>query len=254
MVSLNFKARVPVFDANVCVGDPHDVPSPCRNREQLLAEFDRHGVDRALIYHAQTEALSPIDGNGFLESWLGEDGRLHPQWSIGPTRDSLAQIKELHAQERVRSVRLHDARQEGLPFRPWAYDEILTWLSDANIPLWILLPDADADDLMTTLQAYPNLVTVLIGAHYSHHLWIRPFLRQLPNTYLELSRYEPIGQFEALRDEFGAERLVYGSWYSRYAMGSILFYLHHTDFTEKELKLVCAGNLERILKGEGRSD
>ena len=254
MVSLNFKARVPVFDANVRVGDRRDEPSLCRNREQLLAEMDRHGIGRALIYHAQTELLSPIDGNGFLEEWLGEDGRLHPQWSMGPTAASLAQIKDLHAQGRVRSVRLHDARQVGLPFRPWAYEETLSWLSDANIPLWVLLTDAVADDVMTTLKAYPNLVTVLIGAHYSHHLWVRPFLKHLPNAYLELSRYEPIGQFEALRDEFGAERLVYGSWYSRYVMGPMLFYLHHTDFTQRELELVCAGNLERILQGEGRND
>lgn len=254
MVSLSFKARVPIFDANVRVGDRRDEASPCRNQAQLLAEMDRHGVERALIYHAQTELLSPLDGNGFLESWLGEDGRLVPQWSIGPTSDSLRQIKALHAQGRVRSVRLHDARQVGLPFRRWAYDETLTWLSEANIPLWVLLPAADANDLMTTLQAYPQLVTVLIGAHYSHHLWVRPFLKQLPNAYLELSRYEPIGQFEALRDEFGAERLVYGSWYSRYVMGPILFYLHHTDYTNSELALVCAGNLERILRGAGRHD
>ena len=122
MLSLNFKARVPVFDANVRVGDRRDELSPCRNREQLLAEMDRHGVERALIYHAQTELLSPIDGNGFLEDWLDENGRLYPQWSLGPTADSLAQIKTLHAQGRVRSVRLHDARTAGLPFRPWAYE------------------------------------------------------------------------------------------------------------------------------------
>ena len=254
MLSLNFKARVPVFDANVRVGDRRDEVSPCRNREQLLAEMDRHGVERALIYHAQTELLSPIDGNVFLEGWLGENGRLHPQWSLGPTAGSLAQIQTLYAQGRVRSVRLHDARQAGLPFRPWAYDEALTWLSDNNIPLWILLTDADANDVMDTLQAYPKLVTVLIGAHYSHHLWTRPFLKHLPNSYLELSRYEPLGQFEALRDEFGAERLVYGSWYSRYVMGPILFYLHQTDFSQSELELVCAGNVERILQGEGHND
>jgi hypothetical protein len=57
---------------------------------------------------------------------------------------------------------------------------------------------------------------------------------------------------EALRDEYGAERLVYGSWYWRYAMGPMLFYLHHTDLSEEELALVCAGNLERILGGGTR--
>ena len=97
------------------------------------------------------------------------------------------------------------------------------------------------------MQGYPDLVTVLVGAHYVHHLLVRPLLTWLPNAHLELSRYEPIGEIEALRTEFGARRLVYGSWYPQYAMGPMLFYLHHTDLSEEELASVCAGNLARIL-------
>ena len=254
MPSLHFTAQVPVFDANIRVGDAHNELSPCQNRTQLLAEMDRHGVERALIYHAQTETLSPIDGNLYLEDWLGDDSRLQPQWSIMATADSLAQVQTLQAQGRVRSVRLHQPPLAKLPFRPWAYDPILSWLSQARIPLWISLPDTDPDELVATLQTYPKLVTVLVGAHYQHALWLRPILRALSNTYLELSRYEPLGEVEALRDEFGAERLVYGSWYPRYAMGPILFYLHQTTLSASELTLVCAGNLERVLQGEGRHD
>ena len=62
---------------------------------------------------------------------------------------------------------------------------------------------------------------------------------------------EPLGDVEALCSEYGAERFVYGSWYDRFAMGTMLFYLHHTDLSDAELALVCAGNLERILQGEG---
>lgn len=247
MTSLTFKPRVPVFDANIRVGDSHDQPSPCRDRAALLAEMDRHGIDRAVIYHAYTESISPIEGNTFLEAWLGTDDRLTPQWSIMPTAASMAQIAALHDQQRVSSVRLHDTHAAGLPFRPWAYDKLLAWLSAQQIPLWIPLPNMDPDELVTTLQHYPDLVTVLVGAHYVHHLPLRPLLTALPNAYLELSRYEPIGEIEALRDEFGAQRLVYGSWYSRYALGPMLFYLHHTNLSEAELALVCAGNLERIL-------
>ncbi|MEZ4734349.1 MAG: hypothetical protein R3E79_45235 [Caldilineaceae bacterium] len=247
-----FQPRVPVFDANIRVGDRHDDPSPCRDRAALLAEMDRHGVERAVIYHAQTEEISPLEGNQFLEEWLGEDGRLTPQWSIMPGAASLAQIEALQEEGRVTSVRLHNTRPAGLPFRPWAYAELLTWLSTQQIPLWIPLPDHDADELVTTLQGHPDLVTVLVGAHYVHHLQVRPLLQRLPNAHLELSRYEPIGEIEALRDEFGAQRLLYGSWYARYAMGPMLFYLHHTTLTAAELALVCAENLERILGRAGQ--
>ena len=107
--------------------------------------------------------------------------------------------------------------------------------------------DVDPHDLITTLQAYPDLKTVLLGAHYTHALVVRPMLDSLANASLELSRYEPIGEVESLKQQFGASRLIYGSWYPRYAMGPILFYLHHIDLNEDELRMVCAGNVERIL-------
>ena len=261
MPSLKFEPRVPVFDANVRVGDTSGSLSPSPTSTHLLAELDRHGVERAIIYHAQAELRSPTEGNRRLEEWLADDGRLFPQWSVMPIADSMRQIETLHAAGRVQSVRLHDVRHlehpfppARLPFSPWAYGELLSWLSDEGIPVWISLPDSDPHELVSTLQAFPGLVTVLVGAHYAHALLVRPILRALSNAYLELSRYEPIGQLEALRDEFGAGRLVYGSWYSRYCMGPMLFYLHHTDFSEEDLARACAGNLERILRGEGRRD
>ena len=192
--------------------------------------------------------ISPLDGNCYLESWLDNGGRIYPQWLVMPSPDSIAQVQTLYAKGKVQSVRLYNTRAIGLPFRPWVYDGLLSWLSQVRVPTFISLPDADSDELVTTLSAYPRLVTVLVGAHYQHALWVRPVLAALPNAYLELSRYEPIGEIEALRDEFGARRLIYGSWYPRYAMGPMLFYLHHTTLTEAELALVCAGNLTRILE------
>ena len=253
MTSLNFTPRVPVFDGNVRVGHTDSEPSPCGSRSELLAEMDAFGVARAAIYHAQADAFSAMAANLCLEDWLGDDDRLVPQWSVLPTAESMAQLRALHEQGRAQCVRLFNAREAGLPFRPWAYSRLLSWLDDERISLWIPLPDADPDELVTTLQAFPTLVTVLVGAHYQHALWVRPLLEALPNAHLELSRYEVPGEIEALRGEFGTERLVYGSWYSRYAMGPMLFYLHHTSLSEAELALVCAGNLERILRTGGRS-
>lgn len=101
MNSLSFRARVPVFDANVRVGDRHDEVSPCRDRHALLKEMERHGVARALVYHAQTEEISPIEGNAALAAWLDEEGRLVPQWSVMPVAASMAQIQRWHAASRV---------------------------------------------------------------------------------------------------------------------------------------------------------
>ena len=247
MPSLSFSPRVPVIDANVCVGNHHTGPSPCQSPAQLLDEMGFHGVQRALIYHAQGEQISPTDGNVYLEDWLDAAGRLIPQWTVAPVEISIRQIADLHSRGRVRSVRLHDCQSAGLPFLPWGYDNLLSYLSDARIPLWIPLMDVEADHVVTTLKAYPDLHAVLVGAHYTHALVVRGLLEASPHAVLELSRYEPIGEVEALVEQFGADRFIYGSWYPRYAMGPILFYLHHTRMSEEELARVCAGNAERLL-------
>ena len=140
MTSLSFKPRVPVFDANVKVGDHHNAVSPCVDRASLLAEMDTHGVGRAVIYHALGDLTSPVDGNRALESWLADDGRLHAQWSALPLPRCLEQLQELHSQGRVTSVRLAGLDIIDFPFRPWGYDPLLSWLSREGIPLWVPLP------------------------------------------------------------------------------------------------------------------
>ena len=244
---LSFRARVPVFDANIGVGHCHDRPSPFADVADLRAEMQRHGVERSLIYHLQGETISAIEGNEALRTWRG-DG-LIPQWVAGPNADSLAQLRALRAAGEVSSVRLHNTEASRVPFADWIYGELLAWLAAERIPLWISLADTPVAEVMETLRRFPDLQAVLLGAHYTHSLALRPLLRALPQAALELSRFENLGGIEALIGEFGIERFLYGSYYPRYAMGPMLFYLHHLAIDDDALAALTAGNLERILGG-----
>ena len=251
MTTLNFRARVPVFDANVGVGHRRDRASPFENPEQLLQEMERHGVARALIYHLQGEALSVLVGNESLLPWVEGQSALHPQWVADPTPESLAQLQQLQGTGHLSSVRLHNTQECRLPFVDWIYGDLLEWLASERIPLWLSLADTPVVEVRETLRRFPDLVTVLLGAHYTHSLIVGPLLRQLPRAHLELSRYEGLGKIPPLIREFGVRRLVYGSFYPRYAMGPILFSLHHLGLDSGDLELLCSGILESIL-AEGR--
>ena len=247
MPSLDFHPTVPVFDANIGVGHRHDRVAPFAGPAELSAQMKAQGVDRALVYHVQGETISAIDGNNALLAWVGDHDGFTPQWMANPNQACLAQLQTLRQEGRLSSVRLHSTTDSHLSFSDWIYGDLLDWLADADIPLWVSLADTPADQIAATLGQYPQLRTVLVGAHYMHAMAVRPLLRRLPNAHIELSRYEKLGGVEELRDEFGAERLLYGSYYPRYAMGPILYYLHTADFSTDELAAVCAGNLERIL-------
>ena len=257
MAKLNFAPRVPIFDANIGVGHRFDHPAPFDNVAALLSEMDRHRVERALIYHVHGEAISGLDGNRALAEWTDGQGRLSPQWTASPVRESLLQLQQFHAVGKVKSVRLHATRlgssAVAIPFVDWVYGELLEWLQRENLPLWISLSDTPPTDIMDTLKRFPDLVTVLLGAHYSVGFLVHPLLRHLPNAHLELSRYEELGGIQTLKSEFGIERLIYGSFYPRYAMGPMIYSIHHAGLDESELSSICAGNLKRIL-GEGEGD
>ncbi|MAG35126.1 MAG: hypothetical protein CL878_02605 [Dehalococcoidia bacterium] len=248
---LHFRPRVPVVDANVALGHAHDQPSPAADAPALLAMLDRHGVQRAVVHHLYAQTMSAIEGNALLLAAIaGHEDRLIPQCSATPTNESLAQLRDLHTQGLLGSVRLYDLSEKSVPFADWVYGDLLAWLQEQHIPLCVPLPEVDAHQLVTTLRGYPELPVILVGTHYQHVLLVRPLLRALPQLHLELSRHETLGDVEALCTEFGAERLLYGSWYPRYEMGPILYYLHHTTLSETQLTEVCAGNAERLLAGE----
>ncbi len=84
MDGLNFAPKVPVFDANVGVGHQFNQPAPFDDAAGLLHEMQRHGVDRALIYHVQGESISGLDGNEALAAWAEGNSQFNLQWTVGP--------------------------------------------------------------------------------------------------------------------------------------------------------------------------
>jgi hypothetical protein len=254
VASLNFQPRVPVFDANIGVGHRHNRPAPFEDAAGLRKEMQRLGVERALIYQVQGESISPLDGNVELQNWADAEGPFSLQYVAGPGTRSLHQLQDLYAAGKLHSVRLNNADSPRNPFVEWIYGDLLEWMNAEHIPLWVSLADTDTREVITTLKPFPDLVSVLVGAHYTHALFVRALLQNLPNAHLELSRYEVLGEVEALTEEFGHQRLVYGSFYPRYAMGPMLFYLHNIPFSDAELTAICAGNLERILGEGGKND
>lgn len=260
MTSLNFTAAVPVIDANVGVGHKNKHPAPFDSPDELMAEMHRHGVEQALVHHQSGESGSAIEANEHLTAWCRDDNRLMYQWMAGPEADSVKQLQDLRAASKVDNVRLHDCAAAGLPFVDWLYGDLLEWLQAEKIPLWVSManewdptwlspmPMTPVTEIMETLRKFPDLVTVLVGAHYSHAHFVRPFLKLLPNSYIELSRYEVLADLEKVIAEYGAQRFVYGSFYPRYAVGPMLYYIHNIGLNDADLKEICAGNLEAILK------
>ena len=238
----------PVLDANLGVGHRRDRPAPVDDADGLLAEMDRHGVGRALVYPVLGERISALDGNDELHAWIeAGGGRLLPLWMASAAPESLRQLQALHAEDRVRAVRLHDTAPMALPLTAWLYGDLLEWLAQEGLPLWISLADSDPARLADLLAGFPRVAAVLVGAHYTHAHYLLPLLRHLPQAHLELSRYEGLCGIEDLVEQVGARRLLYGSFYPRYAMGPVLWALRRMQIGDDDLRQILSGTAARLL-------
>jgi hypothetical protein len=173
----NFMPTVEVFDANVRLADGRDSISVCSTATQLLEEMDTRGVSRALTHHTYAQTLAPEPGQQMLERALENQERLVGQPCVLPTDASLRLLEELESRHRLRSVRLsYDARQK-LLFTPDFYGAICGFLQELSIPLFIVAESIDLAQLPLMTRQFPRLPIVLVEAHYTLYLWIKPLMR-----------------------------------------------------------------------------
>ena len=251
-MSLHFTPTVEVLDANMAVGHRRDAWQPSDDRSSLLAELDRHGTLEALVFHNHASSISPTHGQSLLDDWLGGEKRLIPQTCVLPDEASLQLLDRTERDGALTSARIAEVqRYTNLPFTAEFFGPLLRWLEDRRVPLWVPAQQIDLRDLIPTLRPFSHLPSVLTGMHFSESLWVEPIMRQLPMLHLELSRYEPLGQVERLIKRFGAERFVYGSGYPSYAIGPVIYYLHHCNISSEQLTAICRNNVKRLLTRDG---
>ena len=88
-VDLNFMPNVPVFDANAALGRRHDKRVNVDTVEGTIAEMDRTGVTKALVYAPHGAAYDSTEGNQILLETIGNNDRLIPQFCAIPTFDKI---------------------------------------------------------------------------------------------------------------------------------------------------------------------
>jgi len=245
-VDLDFRPRVPVFDANVALGRRHNRRVVSDTTEGLLDAMDKSGVERALAYSPFAEHFDTVDGNALLMEMIAGQPRLVPQFVANPATESLADFSAEVSRLGVRSVRIAPI-YHSYPLTDWVAGPWLEWLESEGIPLSIPVDFVDVPQLHDTAKAHPKLNVILAEVHYRHVPWVLPLLRSVPNTYIEMSRFVIADGVARLMDAAGGERILFGSRFPDSSMGHQIYNLHTNDLDDSTLAAVCAGNLDRLL-------
>ena len=259
LVDLDFKPAVPVFDANVALGRRHDRRQSVDTAEATLAEMDRVGVERALVYAPHAAVYDSREGNNLLLELIGNTSGLVPQFVCNPAFDKMDELDAGLERHGVRSIRILP-ELHNYPFRDWVVQPWLEWATAARISIWMPVNygiparrgeiDArqlDPEALHDTLKAHPDVNVVLCEVQIRHIPWVLPLLRSVPNIHVELSRFVITEGIPLLMETVGVERMLFGSRFPDSPMAAQLYSLHQYGLSDEGLRAVCAGNLQRLL-------
>jgi hypothetical protein len=244
------------FDCNAFFGLPMRRPlAPVPTAEQLLAEMDRAGVDRALVWHIAQHDASPQIGNQLLADAIHPHPRLVGCWTVLPNQAREFPPPPLFFQH------MRDARIAALRIFPSAHRflanavSIGDWLEPMvarRVPLFLSVRRGmDWPAIYALLAEFPDLVCAICD----HGCWgmdrmFRPLLERYPRVYVDTAQYLLDGGLEALVADYGAQRLLFGSGFPESYFGGMMLALRHAQIPEQAKAAIASGNLERMLEEE----
>lgn len=243
------------FDCNVCYGLDvgADPLRPAPTLEAVQQELARAGVGRAIVRRIEQVTGGAVSGNRMVAEDLKGADNLYGTWALLPTHthelpEPEALLAEMKA-HRIIGWRLYPARQRFLP-RAFVLREWLELAQQRAIPVFLDTADgADLNQVADLMEAYPDLALILtLNSDWPSDRFLRPFVAEFPNLYLDLSHLTTDGGIESFVGEYGAGRVLYGSGFPNSYFGAAMLMLRHAQIAEQDRAAIASGNLDRIVR------
>ncbi len=245
------------YDSEASFGRRNVVlPGSFWKKEDLLAQMDRCGIERALVRHAVAAELDPMVGNQMLMEEIADTPNLTPLWTVQPHHTGeFWEPKELLSKMEANDVRAVTmfgyAGDQNFITSEWNCGALYDALEDVRIPLFIGLVQITGgyEGLQKILKAHPKLPIVLSGVTYRDARNLYALLDRYSNLHITSAGWKAMDGIEDVCAKFGAERILFGSSLPYGAGGAAIATVTYANISDEEKQLIASENLERLLGG-----
>jgi uncharacterized protein len=244
-----------LFDVNGCIGEGAYGIADFPEASDLIRQMDYLGIDRCLVWHVLARDLAPAYGNRKLLEMISEkkefSKRLLPAFVITPSNfyeygvmDFLQESFRRHGLKALRifprTSRFDIRTIERILGEVSKFEPVVLWdFKDSNGP-------ADCMGLVELSEKFPQVRFVLTGAMWGQFNNVVDIMWRSKNVFTDISWLHMRDTIELLRDEFGAERILFGTGF-RSHYGASIAALQHARITDSERSLISCGNAGRLL-------
>lgn len=241
--------EVRVLDCNCSIGRTARPPFRyAATSQELLAEMDFCGIDRALVYHTNQRFSASARWNDRLVQAVSTQDRLEPAWVILPSvTDEMPTPNEWLASMKVAGVRALWAfpQEHHYHLDRRTFPGLFEAITDRRIPLFVKENVCNMAAVMAEAQE-ATIVLVNQGPH-SVERFLRPLFDKYDNLHLETSYLIIEGLIEEFVDRYGPRRLLFGSGFPDNCSGAALLRLMAADIDARARAAIAAENLQRLL-------
>jgi len=241
------------FDCNVHFGYPtKGSAAPVGSISKLLEAIRKAGIYKALVWHITQHDASPQVGNKLLSDAIQPYPNLYGCWTLLPTQTGELPPPEVFFAKmktaRILALRTFP-RSHLYPLNRLSFGKWLDPMMDLHIPLILSLRrGCEWQDIYSLLSEFPDLLCIICD----HGCWgmdrmFRPLLERYPNVYIDTAQYFVDGGIEALVNNIGYERILFGSGFPESYFGGIMLMLKHARISDEAKSAIANENLERIL-------
>ncbi|MFQ5808637.1 MAG: amidohydrolase family protein [Armatimonadota bacterium] len=242
-----------LFDCNTRIGPWVDRrPWQFTTTEGLLQEMDRVGIAEALVHSATASDHAPAMGNEELTEQLDGHERLHPCWVLMPHHtgemDPPEQLVATMLEQGVRAARMFPKRHQFLPIQSIC-GSLLDALAAHKIPLFIDIGETSWGEINDVLGRHPGLQLIVQEAFYRIDRYVYPLMERHSGLHLETATYVVHRGIEAVCEQFGPERLVFGTAMPIRDPGGAISPITYLRLSDEDKRLIAGDNLRRLLEG-----
>jgi len=222
--------------------------------KRLLAEMDRCGVAKALVYHGNaTEVGIPFTNDEIAKAVKPYPDRFTGVWTILPE-----QCREIPPADKL-FVKMAQNNIGALTLFPVAHrwqanrltiGKTMDAAAERKVPVILKLDALDNawKGLFDFMKEFPETTAIVAGVR----LWgsdrnIRPLLENYPNLCVELGEYWVPEGIADLAKLYGADRLLYGSDLPSFGFGSTMLSIVNSTLPYADITKIASGNIKRLL-------
>ena len=223
--------------------------------EQLQDHMAGCGIEKAIVTHALARYSHPSLGNELLLREISGHDNLHGSFVLlPPATDELGPLEryiDAMISNHVYTVKIFPESQR-FSVSDWSAGPLLEILAERRVPLFVWSKEISWDRVQSICKKYPTLPVVIEQSDeetYRNLRYLYPLMDSCENLYVQIHNSHLYLQVDEVVDRFGAERLLFSTYYPVDDPHVALMIVTHGEFSQGQKEMIAHGNLERLLNG-----